>query len=111
MLRIKRQKHQKRQLQRLTLLRQKLPLSDINNSMLLREFLYFNDAVNDFAVDRRYDNSKDSSVVKINDTRKVRLTLGQINQLRLQAEAHEAERQSELGFIKQMYGTPVEQEE
>ena len=79
--------------------------------MLLREFLYFNDDDNDFAVDRRYDNSKDSSVVKINDTRKVRLTLGQINQLRLQAEAHEAERQSELGFIKQMYGTPVEQEE
>jgi hypothetical protein len=29
----------------------------------------------------------------------------------MQAEAHEAERQSELAFIKQMYGTPVEQEE
>jgi hypothetical protein len=76
--------------------------------MLLREFIYFNDNTNDFAVDRRYDNSKDSSVVKKGDTRKIRLTLRQINQLRLQAEAHEAESQSELGFIQQMYGTPIE---
>jgi hypothetical protein len=80
-------------------------------SMLLREFLYFNDDINDFAVDRRYDNGKDSSVVNYDDTRKIRLTLRQINQLRLQAEAHEAEKNSELGFIRQMYGTPVEQEE
>jgi hypothetical protein len=79
--------------------------------MLLKEFLYFNDDTNDFAVDRRYDNSKDSSVVELDDTRKIKLTLRQINQLRLQAEAHEAERQSEQGFISQMYGTPVEQEE
>lgn len=79
--------------------------------MLLREFLYFNDDVNDFAVDRRYDNKNDKSVVKKSDTRKIRLTLRQINQMRLQAEAHEAERESELGFIKQMYGNPVETEE
>lgn len=79
--------------------------------MLLREFIYFNDNTNDFAVDRRYDNRKDSTVVKKSDTRKIRLTLRQINQLRLQAEAHEAESQSELGFIQQMYGTPVESTE
>jgi hypothetical protein len=79
--------------------------------MLLREFIYFNDNTNDFAVDRRYDNSKDSTVVKKSDTRKIRLTLRQINQLRLQAEAHEAESKSELGFIQQMYGTPIESTE
>jgi hypothetical protein len=78
--------------------------------MLLREFIYFNDSNNDFAVDRRYDNSTDSSIVKKQDTRKIRLTLRQINRLRLQAEAHEAEHESERGFIQQMYGTPVEQE-
>jgi hypothetical protein len=78
--------------------------------MLLREFIYFNDTNNDFAVDRRYDNSKDSSVLEKDDTRKIRLTLRQINQLRLQTEAHDAEAQSELGFIQQMYGVPVEQE-
>jgi hypothetical protein len=76
--------------------------------MLLNEFIYFNDNNNDFAVDRRYDNKRDSSVVEKSDTRKIRLTLRQINQLRLQAEAHQAEHKSELGFIQQMYATPVE---
>ncbi len=78
--------------------------------MLLLEFFNFNDQKNDFAVDRRYDNSRDSSVLKKSDTRKLRLTLRDINRLRLQAEAHEVEEQSELGFIRQMYGTPVETE-
>ena len=76
--------------------------------MLLREFLYFNDEINDFAVDQRYDNSKDSSVVQRDDTRKVRLTLRQINEIRMQAEAHAAEKESELQFIRQMYATPTE---
>ena len=76
--------------------------------MLLLEFLYFNDNNNDFAVDRRYNNARDSSVVKKSDTRKIRLTLRQINQLRQQSEAHEFEEQSEQEFIRQMYGTPVE---
>jgi len=75
--------------------------------MLLREFFYFNDNTNDFSKDRRYDSERDSSVVEKSDTRKIRLTLRQINQLRMQAEAHNAERESELGFIRQMYGTPV----
>ena len=78
--------------------------------MLLREFIYFNETNNDFAVDRRYDNAKDSSVLKKGDTRKIRLTLRQINQLRLQAEAHTMEQEAEMGFIRQMYGTPVGEE-
>ena len=75
--------------------------------MLLLEFLYFNDNTNDFAVDRRYDNSKDKSVIKKGDTRKIKLTLRQINQLRMQSEAHEYEMESELGFVRQMYGAPA----
>ena len=63
--------------------------------MLLKEFLYFNDDVNDFSVDRRYDNKKDDDVLEKDDTRKIRLTLRQINQLRLQSEAHVAEKESE----------------
>ena len=78
--------------------------------MLLNEFFHFNDKSNDFAQDRRYDSSRDSSIVKRSDTRKIRLTLRQINQLRLQAEAHQLETESELGFIRQMYGTPVGEE-
>lgn len=76
--------------------------------MLLNEFFYFNDNKNDFANDRRYDNKRDSSVVEKSDTRKIRLTLRQINQLRLQTEAHDAEHTAELDFIRQMYATPVE---
>ena len=76
--------------------------------MLLREFLYFNDSINDFAVDKRYNNSKDTSVLKASDTRKIRLTLRQINEIRMAAEAHTAEKQSELEFIRQMYATPAE---
>jgi len=76
--------------------------------MLLLEFFYFNDNKNDFANDRRYDNSRDSEVIEKSDTRKIRLTLRQINQLRLQAEAHVAEHEAEASFIQQMYGTPVE---
>jgi hypothetical protein len=79
--------------------------------MLLREFLYFNDEINDFAVDRRYDNDKDSSVMRRDDTRKVRLTLRQINEIRMQAEAHAAEKESELNFVRQMYAAPVEPQE
>lgn len=79
--------------------------------MLLREFIYFNDENNDIAVDKRYDGSRDSSVIKRGDTRKTRLTLRQINQLRLQSEAHENEMKSEAGFIAMMYGTPPEQEQ
>lgn len=76
--------------------------------MFLTEFLHFNDNHNDFSVDRRYDNNRDSDVLKKSDTRKLRLTLRQINQLRLTSEAHQLEKKSELEFIKQMYGTPVE---
>ena len=76
--------------------------------MLLNEFFYYKDNTDSLGFDRRYDNSKDSSVLERSDTRKLRLTLGQINQLRMQSEAHEFEEESELEFIKQMYATPVE---
>ena len=76
--------------------------------MLLNEFFYYKDNKDSLGIDRRYDNSKDSSVLEKSDTRKLRLTLGQINQLRMQSEAHEFEEESELESIKQMYATPVE---
>jgi hypothetical protein len=78
--------------------------------MLLNEFFYFNEKNNDFAQDRRYESSRDRSIIDKKDTRKIRLTLRQINQLRLQSEAHQLESQSELDFIRQMYGTPVGEE-
>lgn len=76
--------------------------------MLLLEFLYFSDKKNDFSVDNRYSNERDSSVLEKNDKRSLRLTLRQINQLRQQSEAHEFEEESELNFIRQMYGIPAQ---
>jgi hypothetical protein len=74
--------------------------------MLLNEFIYYSNSSNEIASDRRYESDRDSDVLKRSDTRKIRLTLGQINKLRMASEAHEAERDSELEFIKQMYGQP-----
>lgn len=82
---------------------------DINNHMLLKEFLEYSDDIHSFRNDRRYSNSRDSTVLDRDDTRKIRLTLRQINQLRMRAEAHEVEKESEIEFIKQMYGKPPEQ--
>jgi beta-galactosidase beta subunit len=74
--------------------------------MLLNEFIHYSET-NELKNDRRYDNSDDQEVLKKSDQRKVRLTLGQINKIRLASESHEAEAESELGFIKQMYGQPA----
>ena len=77
--------------------------------MLLREFFNFDVQTDSYKNDRRYDAGRDSSILKKSDTRKVRLTLRQINQLRMQSEAHDAEKESELGFVRQMYGQPPEE--
>jgi hypothetical protein len=75
--------------------------------MLLTEFLnYKNASIN---IDRRYDSSRDKSVLDRSDTRKIRLTLRQINSMRMQSESHMAEKEKELEFIQSMYGAPVEE--
>ena len=74
--------------------------------MKLLEFFYFSDKVNEYVDDKRYTSANDKEVVKKDDTRKMRLTLGQINQLRKQSEAHQFEQKAELEFIRQMYGQP-----
>ncbi len=43
------------------------------------------------------------------DTRKVRLTLKQINMMRMQSESHFAEKENELEFIQTMYGASGEE--
>lgn len=78
--------------------------------MQLLEFMYVRDSINDFAKDRRYSGESDQSVLKSSDKRKVRLTLRQINKLRLQSEAHDVEVESEKDFIKQMYGQPPKEQ-
>ncbi len=75
--------------------------------MILRELFYADNDVKAVATDMRYDPSRDSDVMRRDDTRKTRLTLSQINELRKSSETHLLEQEKELEFIQSMYFTPA----
>jgi hypothetical protein len=58
------------------------------------------------ANDLRYLPQHDSTAIERSDTRKTRLTLSQINELRKASEAHILEQEKELEFIEAMYKPP-----
>lgn len=72
--------------------------------MILRELFYFDRQTLEPMEDDRYDPSYDDSIVDLDDTRKTRLTLRQINRVRKAAELHTKEKANELDFVRQMYG-------
>jgi hypothetical protein len=75
--------------------------------MILRELFYFNRNTADFEQDDTYMADRDTDVLNgLNDTRKTRLTLGQINELRRASDQHVKETQLELEFIARMYAAP-----
>lgn len=76
--------------------------------MILRELFYFNRETADMEQDDRYMNYRDTDVMDDSDTRKTRLTLGQINELRRAGDQHIKETQAEMEFIARMYATPTE---
>jgi hypothetical protein len=83
--------------------------------MFLREFIYFDkdykgddDFDSDMIEDKRYEPEDDKNILKLSDTRKTRLTLKQINQMRKNYEAHMAEMASESELIQAQYATPVQ---
>ena len=76
--------------------------------MILRELFYFNRETADMEQDDRYMSKDDTSALDIEDTRKTRLTLGQINELRRASELHIKEQQAEMEFIARMYAAPAE---
>jgi len=75
--------------------------------MILRELFYIDPNTRSNASDLRYNPSNDSTAIHRNDTRKTRLTLKQLNELRKSSEAHILEQESELDFIKAMYMPPA----
>jgi len=75
--------------------------------MILRELFYIDADTRNVANDLRYTASRDNGVMHRDDTRKTRLTLKQINELRKSSEAHILEQESELGFIHSMYAVPA----
>ena len=74
--------------------------------MILRELFYVDNDMKAIATDMRYSPQHDSTSIERSDTRKTRLTLGQINELRKASEAHILEQEKELEFIEAMYKTP-----
>jgi len=54
--------------------------------------------------DLTYDNENDTSVAAIDDSRKSRLTLKDINRARKASDAHNEDSARDLNYIRQMYG-------
>ena len=75
--------------------------------MILRELFYFNRDTAESEQDDQYLAKNDTGALKDDDTRKTRLSLGQINELRRASDLHIKEHEAELEFISRMYATPV----
>ena len=57
-----------------------------------------------FEQDKSYDPEQDISILDKNDTRKTRLTLKDINKMRLASEEHDERQKDEAVFVQKMYG-------
>lgn len=55
------------------------------------------------------DQSQDGSVLQYEDSRKTRLTLGQINRLRKMNDMRALEHEQEMSFVRKMYAPPTPQ--
>ena len=77
----------------------------LNTDMQLREF--FTHTENGFEQDKSYEPYNDISVMDAEDTRKTRLTLKDINSMRLASEQHEEQQKEEAVFVQKMYGQPA----
>jgi len=73
--------------------------------MKLNEF--FQHTENGFEQQKNYNAEDGISILDTDDTRKTRLTLGQINKMRLASEQHDAEQKEEAVFVQKMYGQPL----
>lgn len=78
--------------------------------MILRELFYFDRDTLETDEDDSYEPEHDQTPVKASDTRKTRLTLGQLNRIRKASEEHKRAEEKDLEFVKQMYGGTGEEE-
>tara|TARA_B100000900_G_C20573942_1_gene714515 strand:- start:1412 stop:1660 length:249 start_codon:yes stop_codon:yes gene_type:complete len=72
--------------------------------MILRELFYYDKETMQPTEDDRYDPQYDDSIIDLDDTRKTRLTLRQINRARKASELHTKEKAKENDIVRQMYG-------
>jgi hypothetical protein len=75
--------------------------------MILRELFYADKDLKSVSNDMQYSAGRDSSAMKRKDTRKTRLTLKQINELRKASESHILEQEKDLELVSAMYMTPA----
>ena len=73
--------------------------------MILKEL--FTQSEQGFEQQKNYNAKDDISVLDKEDTRKTRLTLKDINKMRLASEQHDAEQKEEAKFVQKMYGQPA----
>ena len=74
----------------------------------MKLFEFFTYGADGFEQDKSYDAEQDISVLDKDDTRKTRLTLKDINSMRLASEDHDAKQKEEAVFVQKMYGTPAQ---
>ena len=74
--------------------------------MKLNEFFTY--GADGFEQDKTYEPEHDISILDSEVTRKTRLTLKQINSMRLASEAHDAQQKEEAVFVQKMYGQPAQ---
>jgi hypothetical protein len=72
--------------------------------MILRELYYFDKQTMEPQEDQRYVSDDDETPISIDDTRKTRLTLKDINRARRADDAHRKESENDLLYIRAMYG-------
>ena len=68
---------------------------------------FFTYTADGFEQDKTYEPENDISVLDKDDTRKTRLTLKDINEMRLASEDHDAQQKEEAKFVQKMYGQPA----
>ena len=76
--------------------------------MILRELYYFDKQTMEPQEDQRYVSDDDETPISIDDTRKTRLTLKDINRARRADDAHRKESENDLLYIRAMYGIAVQ---
>ena len=72
--------------------------------MKLNEFFTY--GPEGFEQDKSYDPEQDISILDKDDTRKTRLTLNNINSMRLASEDHDSHQKEEAEFVQKMYAQP-----
>lgn len=75
--------------------------------MILRELFYADKDMKAISNDMRYSADRDITNLRRDDTRKTRLTLRQINELRKASELHILEQEKDLEFVRDMYQIPA----